>query len=111
MLAAIDRAVFLPYIFTGWTTVDAAPRNAAISQPAGGPMTLAELAQTADRETANSLVAIPNMLGQIPYWRNWTQTFDYLLWMDFGNARQPRPDRLQLVGSGSFFEIYKIAHP
>ena len=74
-------------------------------------MTPAELAQTADPEAANSLVAIPNMLGQVPYCRNWTQTFDYLLWMDFGNARQPRPDRLQLVGSGSFFEIYKIAHP
>jgi hypothetical protein len=74
-------------------------------------MTPAELAQTADPEAANSSVPIPNMLGQIPYWRNWTQTLDYLLWMDFGNARQPRPDRLQLVGSGSFFEIYKIAHP
>jgi hypothetical protein len=111
LLAAIDRAVFLPYIFTGWTTADAAPRNAAISQPAGGPMTPAELAQTADRETANSLVAIPNMLGQIPYWRNWTQTFDYLLWMDFGNARQPRPDRLQLVGSGSFSRFIRSPIP
>jgi len=53
----------------------------------------------------------PQYAWQIPYWRNWTQTFDYLLWMDFGNARQPRPGRLQLVASGSFFEINKIAHP
>jgi hypothetical protein len=111
LLAVIDRAVFLPYIFTGWTTVDVAPRNAAISQPAGGPMTPAELVKTADPETANSLVAVPNMLGQLPYWRNWTQTFDYLLWMDFGGAPHPRPDRLQLVVSGSFFEIYKITRP
>jgi hypothetical protein len=111
LLAVLDRSVFLPYIFTGWTTVDVAPRNAAISQPAGGPMTPAELAQTADPEAANLLIAVPNMLGQIPYWRNWTQTFDYLLWMDFGVTPQPRPDRLQLVASGSFFEIYKINRP
>ena len=109
LLAVIDRAVFLPYIFTGWTTVDVAPRNAAISQPSGGPMTPAELTMTADPETAKSLVPIPDMRGQVPYWRNWSETFDYLLWMDFGNTPQAKPNTLQLVASGSYFKIYRIA--
>jgi hypothetical protein len=74
-------------------------------------MTPAELAATADPEAANSLVAVPNILGQIAYWRNWSETFDYVLWLDFGAATHARPDRLQQVAAGSYFKIYRVTQP
>ena len=107
-LVVIDRAAFFPYMFTGWTTIDVTPRNEAVSQREAVPMTPEELTKSADPEQAKSLSIGPDVVGELPYWRNWPQTFDFVLWIDFGDAAKPELRELQPVARGSFFEIYRV---
>ena len=46
-----------------------------------------------------------------PYWRNWPETFDYVLWIDFGRALKSQIKELQLLTTGSFFGIYRVIRP
>ena len=110
-LAVIDRAAFFPYMFTGWTTIDVTPRNAAVSQRVAVPMTPEELTESADPEQAKALETGPNFLGERPYWRNWPETFDFVLWVDFSKARKPELKQLRRLASGSFFDIYGVVRP
>jgi hypothetical protein len=110
-LAVIDRAVFFPYIFTGWTTIEAAPRNQDISEPQGGPITPEELVASADPVQSKLLDTNPNIIGARPYWRDWPKTFDYVVWMNFNAAPKTRPMQLQRVATGSYFEIDRIIRP
>src|SRR6202035_5561389 len=88
-LAVMDRAAFFPYLFTGWTTIDVAPRNETVSQRQAVPATPEELTKSADPEQVNSLDIDANFLGERPYWRNWPETFDFVLWIDFSKAQKP----------------------
>jgi hypothetical protein len=110
-LTVIDRAAFVPYMFTGWTTIDVTPRNVPVSQRVAVPMTPEELAQSADPEQAKALNTGPNFLGEQPYWRDWPETFDFVLWVDFSGAPKPKVKQLQLLKSGSFFDIYAVLRP
>jgi hypothetical protein len=110
-LAVIDRAAFFPYIFTGWTTIDAAPRNRAVAQSEGAPMTPEELLKSVEPKEAKSLYIGPDTVGALPYWRNWWENFDFVLWMDFGGTDAPGLKQLSLVTSGSFFHIYRVVRP
>jgi hypothetical protein len=108
-LAVIDRAAFLPSVFTGWKTLEVTPRNRQISQLGGwDPITPEQLTESVDPERAQTLNDISNSLIEPPYWRNWPQTFDFVLWIDFGVAPKPELRELQLVTSGSFFQIYRV---
>jgi hypothetical protein len=110
-LAVIDRSVFVPYLFTGWTTIASAERNAAVSQAQAVPMTPEELAASTDPELAKTLNTGPNFLGERPYWRDWPETFDFVLWIDFGEARRLDIEQLAPLARGSFFNIYRIVRP
>jgi hypothetical protein len=107
-LAVLDRAAFFPFIFTGWTTVAPSQRNEPVAQAAAVPITPEELVKSADPEESKMLDTGPNFLGERPYWRNWPETFDFVLWIDF--ARLPKPELKQLLPlkKGSFFEIYRV---
>jgi hypothetical protein len=107
-LAVIDRAAFFPYLFTGWYTIDATQRNEAVAQAVAVPMTPGELTKSADPEQAKTLDTGPNFLGERPYWRDWPERFDFVLWIDFGGARKPELEQLQPLTSGSFFNIYRV---
>ena len=107
-LAIIDRSAFFPYLFTGATTIDVAPVNQAISQTVSAPITPDELVKSADAPTARALYSEPDSYGQLPYWRDWPRTFDYVLWIDFGGTSNPEAPGLQLLESRSLFKIYKI---
>jgi hypothetical protein len=110
-LAVIDRVAFFPYLFTGWTTIDVTPGNEAISQRQAIPAKPEELVKSADPEQAKYLDTGPNFLGERPYWRNWPQTFDFVLWIDFAKDHKPELKQLAPLASGSFFEIYKVVRP
>jgi hypothetical protein len=110
-LAVIDRAAFFPYMFTGWTTIEVTPRNAAVSQRQAVPMTPEELTKTVDPDQAKMLDTGPNFLGERPYWRNWPTTFDFVLWIDFSRVPKPGLKQLRLLKSGSFFDIYHVVEP
>ena len=107
-LAIIDRAAFFPYIFTGWTTIEVTRRNEAASQSQGVPTTPDELMKSADSEHAKYLDTGPNFLGERPYWREWPEKFDFILWIDFSKAPKPEIKQLGQVASGTFFDIYKV---
>jgi len=107
-LAVLDRAAFFPYLFTGWTTVAPTLRNEPVAQAVAVPMTPEELVMSADPEQAKTLDTSPNFLGERPYGRNWPETFDFVLWMDFGGARKPDITQLLPLKTGSFFNIYRI---
>jgi len=108
-LAVIDRAAFLPSVFTGWKTLEVTLRNRQISQLGGwDPITPEQLTESVEAERAQTLNHISNSLIEPPYWRNWPQTFDFVLWIDFGDAPKPELRELQPVARGSFFEIYRV---
>jgi hypothetical protein len=107
-LTIIDRAAFVPYMFTRWTPIDVTPRNEAVSQSQGVPATPEELIKSIDPKQARDLDIGPNFLGERPYWRNWPATFDFVLWIDFSKAPKPALEQLGWLASGSFFEIYRV---
>jgi len=107
-LAVIDRAVFFPYLFTGLTTVEPAPRNAGLFETQGQPLTpeLLEAGRTPERMAA--LAAIPSPIGELPYWGNWPKHFDFVLWIDFGDEPSAGREGLQQLVAGSFFRLYRV---
>ena len=59
--------------------------------------------QTRDYET--------DLISEPPYWRNWPETFDYVLWIDFADALKPQLKQLELLTTGSYFSIYRVVRP
>ncbi|MGH7121157.1 MAG: hypothetical protein ACREFP_19570 [Acetobacteraceae bacterium] len=110
-LAVIDRSTFIPYVFTGWTTINVTPRNCGIAEPVGLPTTPAELRESTYPSQWKALDLRRNLWGEKPYWRKWPETFDYLLWMDFGSRPQHVPPDLHPVATGSFFHIFRVEPP
>jgi hypothetical protein len=111
-LAVIDRAAFLPSVFTGRLTLEVTPRNREISRLGGwDPITPEMLIESVDPGRAqprDSALNSINLVFEPPYWRNWPQTFDFVLWIDFGDAPKPEVKELQPVAGGSFFQIYRV---
>jgi hypothetical protein len=107
-LAIIDRSAFVPYFFTGWTPVRPNPRNAGIAQTQSRLMTPADLVESASPDWWPPAADWPDRMGEMPYWRDWPKTFDFVLWIDFAPQPALLPDRLQPWASGSFFRIYRV---
>ena len=109
-VALIDRSVFYSYFFGGWFTVQIAPRQAAIAQAVGGPITPAQLWQSATPGAAPLLDPTTRALHEAPYWRNWPADFDYALWLSSAPGNEPVPANLQPVAQGHYFTLYRIQH-
>ncbi len=107
-LAVIDRSAFFPFLFTEATPLDVTPPNRAVSESLGLPITPEDLAKSADPNLAKSFDALRDTYGQPLYWRDWPQTFDYVLWVDFRRMPKPWLTQLRPLASGSIFEIYQI---
>jgi hypothetical protein len=89
-LAVIDRAAFVPCLFAGRKTLVVAPRNRQITQSGGwGPITPEQLMEN-DPERTEALREDFDLFNvERPYWRDWPETFDCVLWIDFGRAPKP----------------------
>lgn len=98
-LAVIDRSAFIPYLFTGWTSIAPTARNVGLYVSSGSPLTPNQLA-VGD--------AASDVLGEPPYWRDWRQHFDDLLWIGYGESAPPQEPDLEPVARGSFFAIDRI---
>jgi hypothetical protein len=110
-LGVIDRAVFFPYLFTGWTPIDTTLRNAPMSQREAVPATPDQLIEGADPAAANYarfVAAQTDVHGELPYWRDWPDRFDFVLWIDFGGTQRFELKELKPLRGGSFFEIYRV---
>lgn len=109
-LSVIDRGTFVPYLFTGWTTVQPTARNAGLYQSQGVPLRPEQLVAGASGQGDPDEIA-GNRLGEPPYWRQWPTTFDFVLWLDFGTGDTGRSLPLEPWASGSFFHLYRVKSP
>jgi hypothetical protein len=108
-LAIIDRNAFIPYLFTGWTTVAPGPRNAGRFASQSVPIS-PELLIDAAKPPANPAASgQPNILGEMPYWVGWPEKFEFVLWIDFGVPPPDLPGQLKPWAEGSFFHIYRVS--
>jgi hypothetical protein len=108
-LAVIDRSAFIPYLFTGWTSVAPTGRNAGLFQSQAAPLNSTLLRDgTAPSDPKYSQ---PDFLHERPYWGDWPKHFDFVLWIDFESPPAPGLEMLEPIADGSFFRIYRVAPP
>jgi hypothetical protein len=104
-LAIIDRSAFIPYLFSGWTTVAPAPRNTGLFVATGGPLTPQQFA-------TGATIQQRDIYGEQAYWRDWPRHFDFLLWFDFGAATRLKSDvPLTVAARDADFALYRVAKP
>jgi len=107
-LAIIDRDLFIPFLFTGWTTIVPAGPTPKAFNTVGGPISAENLADALDPSRAAQLKNVRGVLGEKPYWADWPRMFDYALWIDFGASPPQVPAQLEAIHKGSFFRLYRI---
>ncbi len=103
-LAVIDRSAFIPYLFTGWTSIEPSPRNAGLFKTESLPLTADKL-----REGALAAGVNPSPERLAPYWSDWPKHFDFVLWIDLRASPEPELAPLEPLAQGSFFRIYRVA--
>ncbi len=110
-LAVIDRAAFFPTIFTGHTSVEAAPGRKAIDTPVGTPVTRDVFLNTADPD--DSPYPLGHRLSRYIwlYFVGWQKTYDYVLSVRFDNPSSLPSDALEQIHAGSYFDIYRVKRP
>lgn len=110
-LAIIDRGAFFPTLFTGHTSIDAAPERKAIDTPVGTPVTRDVFLKTADEK--NSPYPLGHRLSRYIwlYFVGWQKTYDYVLSVRFDNATPLPSEALERVHVGSYFDIYRVKRP
>jgi hypothetical protein len=106
LMAVIDRAAFVPYLFTGFMTVHPTDAVRDASTPSGRPLDEAELADGLTHPDTPG-ATIPDGRGGRIYWYGWRQKFDYLL-VQHANYRSPLPGFLQPVAMSEVADLYKI---
>lgn len=110
-LSVIDRAAFIPYLFTGLTTIQPAARNAGLFVTQGVPVSPEQLAQGTTRETMGDRANATDYLGQRAYWTEWPKNFDDVLWLDLARRFPTHLDTLQPVAESGPFRLYRVVTP
>jgi hypothetical protein len=110
-LAVIDRSAFIPSLFTGSNPVRPAPRNTGLFHTQTMPLAPEALALSMTPEQMRALDLQPNFLGERPFWGNWPEHFDFVLWLDFGQTPTPDLAPLRLAASGRVFRLYRVVRP
>jgi hypothetical protein len=107
-LAVMDRDAFIPYQLTGWTPIKPTLRNAGRFVSQDVPLKPEELVESLSPEWQQRYAGVRNVHGETHYALNWPEKFEYVLWINFGQRQELLADKLKLVASGSFFDIYQI---
>ena len=107
-LAVIDRSAYFPYLFTQATPLAVTQRNRSVAQTVSDPISPLAMILTSNPRTERMVVIKRDYYGQMPYWRNWPRTMDYVLWIDFGTAKNFHFRPLKLAAAGSFFRIFRV---
>jgi hypothetical protein len=106
LMAVIDRAAFVPYLFTGFMTVHPRPGVQDASTPSGRPLDLAELKDGLTHDAQPGAWAPDGRGGRI-YWYGWPKKFDFLLVQHAGQHNAP-PGPVQLVAASEVADLYRI---
>jgi hypothetical protein len=110
-LLAVEAPVFVPTLFTaeGRQPLSVRPAYRAIDAPHVKPMPIDLLVAAAD-PSSRDVIFRSRTRDNAYYYRfaGWPEQFDYVLMLDFGVSRNPMPERLKPVHSGSYFTLYAI---
>lgn len=111
-LMLLERPVFLPTLFTaaGRQPLAVQPAYAALDVPHGEPVPVELLVALVSPESAERLSREVGWREIYDRLAGWSETFDYVLMLDFGAPRNPLPGLLTPTVSGSYFTLYTIAH-
>lgn len=104
-LAAIERQMFVPLLFSATSFVSAAPGRHDLDVPHGMPVSRHALVDGRNRPLPRRG---PEHDPRHPYWFAWDENFDYLLWMRSGQRTLTGIDGLERLASGEVFELYRI---
>jgi hypothetical protein len=108
-LSVIERAAFVPSLFTYTGPVFAGKRTARIDAPATQPLSPEDLRRGAGVSEGTKLGGPIGRLGQPYYWANWPQNYDYVVWLHYGAGARGLPEaHLAPQASGSFFDIFRV---
>jgi hypothetical protein len=108
-LAVVERAVFLPDLFTGpQQPLGVRPAYEAADLPNGYDLSLRELRAGADPIQAERLKETRIIRGAKAYFAAWPSKFDYVVTLDAEDSHNPLPDLLRPLHQGSFFVIYAV---
>jgi hypothetical protein len=107
-LEVIDRSAFVPYLFTVATPIRFNPRNAALTERHPRLLAPSDLLESAAPGWRPSDPIWPDGTVEMPYWVDWAQKFDFVVWLDFAASPGPVAENLKPWAKGSFFEIYRI---
>jgi hypothetical protein len=110
MLAVIDRAAFLPTLFTdpAKQPVQAAAGRAGIDTPYGWPIGFDLLTDGISGGAGDAEPAIRSAGSVRRFWTGWPDRYDYVVVTHFGARGEPLPDLLTPVHEGSFFGLYRV---
>jgi hypothetical protein len=109
MTAVIDRDAFVPYLFSGLTTIRVQPGLRTISTPNGLPLSPSQLLDglSAAGTTADDPSDGEGGGGRI-YWRNWPKNFEYVLVQRFGADPGTLPPNLHLMTHAADMDLYRV---
>lgn len=108
--AVIDRSVFLPTLFTDprKQPLVVKPAYRMIDTPFAPPVSILDMQQGTDRRWADQMYGRRDWRGMGYYWAHWPRHYDRVLVIETQEAVNPDPNRLQPLGSGSFFTVYRV---
>jgi hypothetical protein len=101
-LAALDRGMFVPHLFTTATPVSVTPGNPTMNEEHWHPVKPEEL------------LAWTHPINGAEESRyccyDWPRGYSFLTWVDFGHPPAKLPPFLEPWSSGSYFHIYRVLH-
>jgi hypothetical protein len=107
MVAAIDRDVFVPMLFTDVVPIEVRPAYRRSASANVSPVTVAQLwSGVTERDGAG--VQPPYGYGGHVYWRDWPHKFDSVLFLHFGDHGVRLPGVLVRVAGSGVADLYRI---
>ncbi len=108
--AVIDRSVFLPTLFTDprKQPLVVKPDYHKIDTPFAPPIPVSDLQQGAGGRWADEAYGRRDWRGMGYYWAHWPRHYDRVLVIETQESVNPDPSRLEPLGSGSYFTVYRV---
>jgi hypothetical protein len=104
-LAAVERQMFVPLLFTATSFVAAAPERHRLDVPYGLPVTRAALLDGRSRALPPRG---PDHDPRHPYWHSWGENFDYVIWMRGNDSSLDDVPGLERLAAGEVFVFYRV---
>ena len=108
LIAVIEHDAFVPYFFSGLSSVHIRAPYRSAATPNGRPITPDQLRTGQDRRDEPGADVPDGPGGGRLYHFNWPHKFDYVLVQSYGNDAGPLPSCLHLVAGTRDVSLYRI---